>query len=253
MLLLVSVRTASEASAALAGGADVIDVKDPEAGALGAAGVAAVCEVHAAVARARPVSAAIGDADDESVVERDARQYAAAGAMFVKVGFARETNPTRVASLIAAAARSPGDVVAVGYADAAPTVLSPDFVELAAAAGARGVLLDTADKTGPGLRDLVDPRDLSRWVARARAAGLLAALAGKLTLGDLPFVCDSGADIVGVRGAACEGGRNGGVSAAKVRRLYCHLRELTTARRLQTSYNHAAAEASAARLERWDT
>jgi uncharacterized protein (UPF0264 family) len=234
MLLLVSVRNASEACAALAGGADVIDAKDPDSGALGAPGVVAVRAIHAAVARARPVSAAIGDADDETAVERDAREYAAAGAIFVKVGFGRESNPERVASLIAAAARGSSDVVAVGYADREPGVLSPRFVALAAAAGARGVLLDTADKTGPGLRDLVTARDLTGWVSRARAAGLLVALAGKLSLGDLPFVRDSGADIAGVRGAACEGGRNGVVSEVNVRLLSSSLRALTEDRRPQT-------------------
>jgi uncharacterized protein (UPF0264 family) len=231
MLLLVSVRNASEASAALAGGADVIDAKDPESGALGAAGIATVREIRAAVARTHPVSAAIGDADDESAVEQDAREYAAAGATFVKVGFGLESNPSRVASLIAAAARGSSDVVAVGYADLVPGVLSPQFVELAAAAGARGVLLDTADKAGPGLRSLVNPRDLTIWVSRARSAGLLAALAGKLSPGDLPFVRDTGADIAGVRGAACEGGRHGVISAARVHRL----RALTGDRRPQAA------------------
>ena len=41
-------------------------------------------------------------------------------------------------------------------------------------------------------------------------------LAGKLAADDLPFVRDTGADVAGVRGAACEGGRTGRVSADKV-------------------------------------
>ena len=41
------------------------------------------------------------------------------------------------------------------------------------------------------------------------------ALAGKLMTDDLAFVRDAGADIAGVRGAACEGGRIGRVSPAK--------------------------------------
>jgi uncharacterized protein (UPF0264 family) len=36
---------------------------------------------------------------------------------------------------------------------------------------------------------------------------------------DLGFVRDAGADIAGVRGAACEGGRTGRVTADKVRAL----------------------------------
>jgi len=60
---------------------------------------------------------------------------------------------------------------------------------------------------------------LSRWVADAHDQGLFIAVAGKLTEDDLSFVRDSGADIAGVRGAACEGGRTGRVSVEKVRLL----------------------------------
>jgi hypothetical protein len=45
------------------------------------------------------------------------------------------------------------------------------------------------------------------------------ALAGKLQADDLAFVRDAGADIAGVRGAACDGARTGRVSAEKVRQL----------------------------------
>jgi uncharacterized protein (UPF0264 family) len=48
---------------------------------------------------------------------------------------------------------------------------------------------------------------------------LLVAVAGKLTATDLPLVRDAGADIAGVRGAACAGGRSGVVSRALVRVL----------------------------------
>ncbi|HEX2310549.1 MAG TPA: (5-formylfuran-3-yl)methyl phosphate synthase, partial [Vicinamibacterales bacterium] len=57
------------------------------------------------------------------------------------------------------------------------------------------------------------------WVERAHDAGLLVALAGKLAADDLAYVRDAGADIAGVRGAACDGGRTGRVSAERVRRL----------------------------------
>jgi (5-formylfuran-3-yl)methyl phosphate synthase len=63
------------------------------------------------------------------------------------------------------------------------------------------------------------PIALARWVAQAHDAGLLVALAGKLTADDLSFVRDAGADIAGVRGAACDGGRTGRVSSDKVAQL----------------------------------
>jgi uncharacterized protein (UPF0264 family) len=207
----------------------VIDAKNPLAGALGAVAAETMRDIHAAVAGARLVTAAIGDAADEAATERLAYAFAAAGAAFVKVGFAGITSPSRVEALIRAAVRGaaagvagdPAGVVAVAYADVggAPSLSRSSLVEVAARAGAAGVLLDTADKSGPGLRALLSPTDLAAWVSDGRAAGLLIALAGKLVADDLAFVRDAGADIAGVRGAACEGGRNGRVSADRVAAL----------------------------------
>ena len=224
MRLLVSVTCAAEASAALAGGADLIDAKDPQAGALGAVSAKALREIYAAVAGQRPVTAALGDAGDEAAIERAARTFVAAGAALVKVGFAGIASAGRVATLTTAAVRgaravSEGNgVVAVAYADAdrAASLAPADLVKIAARAGAQGLLLDTADKVGPGLRGLIAPGEIAAWVAEAHDAGLFVALAGKLTADDLPFVRNAGADIAGVRGAACDGGRTGRVAADRV-------------------------------------
>ena len=59
--LLVSVRSADEARAALAGGADVIDIKEPGRGPLGRADEATWRAVRAEVAGRVPVSAALGE------------------------------------------------------------------------------------------------------------------------------------------------------------------------------------------------
>jgi uncharacterized protein (UPF0264 family) len=223
MFLLVSVANPADAAAALAGGADLIDAKNPAAGALGAVSPETVREIHATVAGARPVTAALGDAADEAAIERAAREFAAAGALFVKVGFAGIGSPARAMALTAAAVRGAGGsgVVAVAYADAAGAgSLSPAaLLEVAARADARGLLLDTADKSGPGLCALQSPLVLARLVADAHAAGLFIAMAGKLEASDLPVVRDTGADIAGVRGAACLGGRTGVTSAERVRVL----------------------------------
>ena len=57
-------------------------------------------------------------------------------------------------------------------------------------------------------------------MADAHAAGLQVALAGALRAEDLPVVRDTGADIAGVRSAAChEGRRSGRLDAARVRAL----------------------------------
>jgi uncharacterized protein (UPF0264 family) len=224
MRLLVSVASAIEASAALAGGADIIDAKDPLAGALGAVPVEVLRAIIAAVGGARPVSAALGEAADEVIIERAARAFTAAGADLVKVGFAgvsSERNAALVSAAVRGAATGGGGnagVIAVAYADAKHT---PNLIALPdlAARGMEGVLLDTADKTGPGLRALFATDRLAAWIAEAHEAGLLVAVAGKLTADDLGFARDAGADIAGVRGAACDGGRTGRVSAGRVRLL----------------------------------
>jgi uncharacterized protein (UPF0264 family) len=230
MQLLVSVANGADASAALAGGADIVDAKNPRAGALGAVSHDTLTDIHIAVGGARPVTAAVGDASDEDAIERLAFEFAALGTSLVKVGFGGISSAEHIAALIAAArrgvdtaGRGQSGVVAVGYADNCAAIAPAALVAIAAGAGARGVLLDTADKRGPGLQALIDPCTLAAWVAHAHDHGLLVALAGKLTADDLAFVRDAGADVAGVRGAACDGGRNGRVSTAKVRQLLATL------------------------------
>src|SRR3954469_22907203 len=79
--LLVSVRSAAEAEAALAGGADIIDVKEPSRGSLGMADETVIQDVVATVAGRAPVSVALGDLADN-------RAYAALpGVTWAKLGF----------------------------------------------------------------------------------------------------------------------------------------------------------------------
>src|SRR5205807_2505917 len=85
-------------------------------------------------------------------------------------------------------------------------------------AAAAGVLLDTATKRAP-LFAVESPAGVAAWVAAAHAAGLFAALAGGLSGPDLARARSLGADVVGVRGAACVGGRTGRVSRARVAAL----------------------------------
>ncbi len=228
MQLLVSVADATEARAAVDGGTDVIDAKNPLKGALGAVSLSTLREIHLAVAGRRVVSAALGDADNEETIERAAYEYAATGVGFVKVGFAGIRSTMRVARLIAAAIRGVRatdrlgcGVVAVAYADtgASTAIDRIALIGTAADAGATGVLIDTERKEGPGLLGLLSPQQLAAWVAMAHDRHLTVALAGKLSATDLPLISETGADIVGVRGAACLSGRSGPVVESKIRSL----------------------------------
>lgn len=222
MQLLVSVTDPREARTALAGGADVIDAKDPRRGALGAVApdrLRAICDV---VGAHRPVSAALGDARQAARIARAAQTAVAAGATYVKVGFRGVGSPAMVRHLAAAAAGAgiSAYLILVGYADweRAGSPQPAVILDVAAAVGAGGVLMDTAFK-GVGLFDLVSRDTVGAWVAAARGAGLLTGLAGSLEGPDLQTAREAGADIVGVRGAACDGGRTGRVSVARVAAL----------------------------------
>jgi uncharacterized protein (UPF0264 family) len=225
-LLLVSVSNETEAAAALEGGADLIDAKDPLNGALGAVSIAVFERIAAAVVGRRPLTAALGDAIDEASIAHTAYEFARRGATLVKVGFASTDEDARVEALLSAtvggvASAEGGScgVIAVAYADVSRPGSLRALVPLAARAGARGVLVDTADKSGPRLFDLVETHVLAALIADARDADVLVALAGRLRPDDVPFVHDLGADVAGVRGAACVGGRSGRVVAEKVRLL----------------------------------
>src|SRR5262245_61580587 len=168
MQLLVSVSDADEAHAALLGGAIIIDAKDPLLGALGAVTLDVFRRIHTLVGGIRPVSAALGEAVDEEAMEHTARAYAGAGAAFVKIGFARSDDTARLASLIDAAVRGAKPagcgVIVATYADDAAAVASRDeLVKVAANAGATGVLIDTVDKGGAGVRSLVATDVLTTW------------------------------------------------------------------------------------------
>jgi uncharacterized protein (UPF0264 family) len=230
MKLLVSVLDAAEASEAAAAGAAIADVKNPAEGSLGAPSPAVIAGVRAAVGAEVPVSAAIGDMPNlPGTAALAALGAARSGAAFVKVGlWGVSTEPDAVAllrAIQAGVAGVPGTVVvAAAYADArrvAHAPLAPELLpRVAHAAGVGACLLDTAVKDGRGLLEWLSPDALAAIVAEAHAAGLQTALAGALRAEDLPAVRATGADIAGVRSAACRGGRRSApLDAARVRAL----------------------------------
>lgn len=229
MPLLVSLRSGDEVADALAGGADIIDAKEPGNGSLGAVAPTVLREIAAAVPPTVPLSVALGDlVTPDAVVEA-----VAAGCppprrapLYLKLGFAGESSPRRVRVLIAAALNAAERTVArpvivpVAYADwsGAGSLPPEEVLTLALSAGARAFLLDTYIKEGRGLFDRMDYQRVRSLAARGREAGSLVGIAGSLDLGSIERAARL-ADVVGVRGAACVGGRSGRVDASLVRRL----------------------------------
>ena len=222
--LLVSVRDAVEARAALAGGAAIVDVKEPARGALGAADPAVWAAVLRVCDGRADVSVALGEAAD--VPTGPAAPAVPADVRWAKLGPAGLTDPPfgdgwREALTAARAPRagSRHGWAAVAYADHGAARAPPPAALLAAADGCDAFLLDTFTKDGRGLFDRLTQTEVTRLCRDARAAGRTVALAGSLTLRDIPRAIACGADVIAVRGAACDGPRTGRVCEGKVAAL----------------------------------
>jgi uncharacterized protein (UPF0264 family) len=228
MRLLVSVTDADEARVAVDAGVDIVDVKNPAEGALGAPGPGVLGSVREAVPPDRPVSAAIGDLPNlPGTAALAALGAARSGAAYVKVGL-WGTSTAEGAVAVLSAVREAVDggavVIAAAYADAERVPGRPlqpgHVVEAARRAGVGGCLLDTAVKDGHGLFEWLRPAVLATLVSEGHAAGLEMALAGALRAEDLAVVRATGADIAGVRSAACRNGRRSApLDADRIRQL----------------------------------
>jgi uncharacterized protein (UPF0264 family) len=224
--LLVSVRDAAEARSALAGGGEIIDAKEPGAGALGPVSADALRAIRSVVPADIPCSAALGDVASVAEVTR-AFADIDVPLSFVKLGFGGISDSARVQELLAAAVAAartrPGapKVVAVAYADHTrmASLASAEFPAVVRDAGAAGLLVDTGSKEGGGLFDHQSAAELGSIAAALRAFGAFLALGGSLDTPQFHDALATGAAIVGVRGAACVGGRNGVIDEGRVRWL----------------------------------
>jgi uncharacterized protein (UPF0264 family) len=220
--LLVSVRDAGEARGAGAVGADIIDAKEPALGALAPVPPATLAAIADALPPGARLSVALGEpADVDALAASLAARAEVVRGRPVFLKFVPPTLDVGALSAMVACARhaAPGaQVIVAGYADRLAATGLGRLAQAAAEAGADGVLLDTAAKGVSLLVRLAVP-ELEGFVAAAHARGLLVALAGSLALEDLPRIAALGADVAGVRGAACDGDRAGRLSAPRVRRL----------------------------------
>ena len=226
--LLVSVVVLDEVAAALAGGADVVDVKNPAEGSLGAPSLGLLKAIRACVRAPQWLSVALGDAPHlPGTMAFAAAGAAACGADYVKLGLLGSSRREQALELLRAVYRALAEtdprtrLVAVAYADADRVGGLPprELPAIAREAGAHGVMLDTAVKDGTSTFTAMGEAAVAAFLSEGRALGLMTALAGSLTLADLTRARSLDVDLLGVRGAACDGGRSGTVSAARVREL----------------------------------
>lgn len=220
--VLASVMSADEAELVLAAGADLIDLKDPSAGALGALPEETIRAIVEQVSGRRLVSATVGDLPMEpATIAAAVERAGATGVDIVKVGLFPGGDREGCLLALAEAARQGRRIVLVMFADQ-----EPDFslIERGRDLGHVGIMLDTADKRGGGLRRHLDEARLAEFVARVRAAGLLCGLAGSLALADIPALLPLRPDYLGFRGALCRDGRTTAVDPARVRAVCAAVR-----------------------------
>jgi uncharacterized protein (UPF0264 family) len=230
MRLLVSVRSQAEVAAALIGGADIIDAKEPSEGSLGAVTPRVLAGIMRRVPPEVELSVALGDLLGTSQLLQMIGRLPLLqrrSATYLKLGFAGLSSSERAGLLLRAAVAAAREhplnprVIAVAYADwDCAESPSPDaLAAVASRAGAAGLLIDTYRKDGRTLLDLMMPDRLAVLIQEVRSAGLITAVAGALGPDDVPSLREAAPDIIGFRGAACEGGRSGRVTEDRVRRL----------------------------------
>jgi hypothetical protein len=239
--LLVSVRDASEAQAAFEGGADLIDVKEPSRGSLGMADASTIKAIIRRVSELAgpnrpPVSAALGEAS-EWIDHRAAADLTVAPD-FVKLGLAGLGDRsdwvrdwTALRKRIEEPFERPLSWISVIYADwkAARAPEPRAILDAAIATRCAGLLLDTWSKQHGNLLDCFAHSELEEIIRLARQAGLMIALAGRISIEALPKLAGCEVDIIAIRSAACRDGQRDGlvdsqaVSAFKraVLQAYC--------------------------------
>lgn len=232
--LLVSVRSPSEAAAALAGGADIIDVKEPERGPLGRADDETIRAVLDVVAGRRPVSAALGELVDGESRPNDARLR------FVKWGLARceripsgDAGSWRKTLTLELSRRAKPQAVVVAYADwqCAQAPPAHEVVAFACQRPGNVLLVDTYCKepaprspARPTLLDWLPASDIAAICKQCRAAKVRVALAGSLTLDEIKEMRFAEPNWFAVRGAVCAtGDRRSEIEVERVRQLALYL------------------------------
>lgn len=201
-----------EASEAIAGGADIIDVKNPQEGALGANFPWVIKRIREIAPKNIQVSCALGEVPNlPGSISLAALGAASLGVDYIKVGLRGFKTPQEVTYLLQNVSKAAKEcnpnikVVAAGYADAERIgAIDPMLIpEIAFKAQVDVAMIDTAVKDGKSIFTFLTVKQLEKFVDSAHNLGLEAALAGSLRKQDLPVVYALGADVAGLRGAAC--------------------------------------------------
>ncbi len=215
MKVLISPESVQEALSIIDCKMDILDVKNTKEGSLGAQfpwNIQTV--VKETSKRGIKTSATLGDLPYKpGTAALAAYGVAHTGVTYVKAGLYGVNTYEQALEMmngIRQAVRmvsETADVVAAGYADwrRYGGLSSDDLVRAARDARCDLVMVDTAIKDGKNLFDNMSVEELKDFVGKAREAGMGVALAGSLKLEHADKLFEINADLIGVRGAVCEG------------------------------------------------
>jgi uncharacterized protein (UPF0264 family) len=215
MKVLISPVSLEEAASIIEAKADIIDIKNVNEGSLGAQFPWNIAEIVNYIhGNGVTASATLGDLPYKpGTASLAAYGVAHCGVNYIKAGLHGLNTYAQALEMMDAirqAVRMVSDdakVVASGYADYRRFngLNTWDLVRAAKAAHCDVVMVDTAIKDGKTLFDVLTLDEINDFVGMAKEANLLVALAGSIKAGHAEELLKINPDIIGVRGAVCEG------------------------------------------------
>lgn len=218
--LLVSVRDAQEAELCLQAGVDWVDLKEPTAGSLGMPQVQSAQQVAKLLADHPRRSVALGELRDlqsKSLLQSASQlcqlfPIAKVGLQGVKDQADWQDQLHGLAQQFSA------KLTPVIYADwkrcDAPEPMQ--VVAWAQSHASRFLLIDTYFKDGQRLLDHFSRQQLESLLEEADQFGTKVVLAGSLSMDDIPTLIDLPCAALAVRGAVCDGRREGKLCAQRI-------------------------------------
>lgn len=214
--LLVSVRDEHEAQIVDQVGVDILDIKEPDEGALGRASTDVVSRILTVVSDTTQVSAAFGEVEDcEAFLDQGVLPDRLA---FAKCGMARTAFASwqkRIESIWTTFRQFDCEPVAVAYADHT-LAFAPkprEILDWAIEHRVRYFLIDTFEKRLTSLFDSLLEDELVGLLSTANKHGMKTVLAGSIRVNHLESAVRITPDFIGVRGAVCDGDRNGKIES----------------------------------------
>ncbi len=215
MKVLISPESYEEAMSIIDCKMDILDVKNTKEGSLGAQfpwNTRRVVEQTGP--RGIKTSATLGDLPFKpGTAALAAFGVAHTGVTYIKAGLYGATTYDQAFQMMDAVRQAvrmvsaTAEVVAAGYADwrRFNGLNTDDLVRAARDAHCDLVMVDTAIKDGKNLFDNMSVEELKDFVGKSREAGMGVALAGSLKAEHTDVLFDIYPDLIGVRGAVCEG------------------------------------------------